>query len=102
MKSIKLGGSIVGIFMICFDLFWTFMATQASPIMALFGVLWTGVDLVNTIYQFKNAIGKNSYSAYDITDATEESDPLNEMLGAEGGSTTAPGGGQCFMPLLRY
>lgn len=102
MESIELGDSMVGIFMIRFDLFWTFMVTQASSIMASSGVLWTGVDLTNTIYQFKNTIGKNSYSTYDIMDATEESDPPNETLRAERRSTTAPGGGQRSMLLLRY
>lgn len=86
MKSIKPGrgpsmmGGVVGIFMIGFGILWTAMATQAGGIFALFGILWTGIAIATTIYNFKNATGKNRYSAYDITDA-EEPDPLNERFG---------------------
>lgn len=87
MKSIKPGrgpsmmGGVVGIFMIGFGILWTVMAAQASGIFALFGVLWTGIAIVMTLYHFKNATAKNRYSAFDITDATEEPDPLNERFG---------------------
>ena len=87
MKSIKPGrgpsmmGGIVGIFMICFGIFWTIFAAQAGGFFALFGVLWTGIAIVNTVYNFKNATGKNRYSAYDITDHHEEPDPFNERFG---------------------
>lgn len=87
MKSIKPGrgpsmlGGVTGIFMIGFGILWTVLAAQASGIFALFGVLWTGVAVVTTVYNFKNATRKNRYSAYDITDANEEPDPLNECFG---------------------
>lgn len=87
MKSIKPGrgpsmmGGVVGIFMIGFGILWTVMAAQASGIFALFGVLWTGIAIVMTLYHFKNATAKNRYSAFDITDATEEPDPFNERFG---------------------
>lgn len=87
MKHIKPGrgpsmqGGIVGIFMICFGILWTVIAAQANGFFALFGVLWTGVAVVNTIYNFKNATGKNRYSQYDITDSSEEPDPLNQYFG---------------------
>ena len=87
MKSIKPGrgpsmiSGVVGIFMIGFGLFWTILAAQASGIFALFGVLWTGVAIAITVYNFKNATGKNRYSSFDITDAGEEPDPLNERFG---------------------
>lgn len=87
MKSIKPGrgpsmmGGIAGIFMIGFGILWTVIAAQASGIFALFGILWTGVAIAMTIYNFKNATGKNRYSAYDITDASEEPDPLSERFG---------------------
>ena len=93
MKSIKPGrgpsmmGGVVGIFMIGFGILWTVLASQASGIIALFGVLWTVVAIVTTIYNFKNATGKNRYSAYDITDSSEESDPLNERFGNPQGNT---------------
>ena len=87
MKSIKPGrgpsmmGGFVGIFMIGFGILWTVIAAQASGIFALFGVLWTCVAIGMTIYNFKNATGKNRYSVYDITDENEEPDPLNERFG---------------------
>ena len=87
MKSIKPGrgpsmmGGFVGIFMIGFGILWTVIAAQASGIFALFGVLWTCVAIGMTVYNFKNATGKNRYSAYDITEGNEEPDPLNERFG---------------------
>ena len=87
MKSIKPGrgpsmlSGIVGIFMIGFGVVWTAFASQVSGIVALFGVIWIGIAVVTTVYNFKNATGKNRYSAYDITDEQEEPDPLNERFG---------------------
>lgn len=87
MRSIKPGrgpsmmGGIIGLFMIGFGILWTVAASQASGIFALFGVLWTGIAIVNTVYNFKNATGKNRCSAYDITEGDEEPDPLNERFG---------------------
>ncbi len=87
MKSIKPGrgpsmmGGVIGIFMIGFGILWTIMAAQANVIFALFGVLWTGIAVVTTVYNFKNAAGKNRYSVYDVTDGKEEPDPLNERFG---------------------
>ncbi len=46
-----------------------------------FGVLWTCMAIAITAYNFKNATGKNRYSAFDITDAREEPDPLNKRFG---------------------
>lgn len=87
MKSIKPGrgpsmmSGVIGIFMIGFGVLWTVIAAQASGIFAIFGILWTGIAIATTIYHFKNATGKNRYSAFDITDATEEPDPFNERFG---------------------
>ena len=87
MKSIKPGrgrsmmGGVVGIVMICFGILWTVGAAQISGIIALFGVLWTCIAIGMTIYNFKNATGKNRYSVYDITDENEEPDPFNERFG---------------------
>lgn len=72
---------VIGIFMICFGILWTVNAAGISPIIALFGVIWTCIAIVNTVYNFKNAAGKNRYSAYDITGESEEPDPLNERFG---------------------
>ena len=87
MKSIKPGrgpsmmGGIAGIFMIGFGILWTVIVAQASGIFALFGVLWTGIAVVTTVYNFRNATGKNRYSQFDITEGDEEPDPLNERFG---------------------
>ena len=87
MKSIKPGrgpsmmSGIVGIFMIGFGIVWTVLAAQASGIFALFGVLWTGIAVVTTVSNFRNATNKNRYSEFDITDSDEEPDPLNERFG---------------------
>ena len=87
MKSIKPGrgpsmmSGIVGIFMIGFGIVWTVLAAQASGIFAAFGILWTGIAVVITVYNFKNAASKNRYSDFDITDSDEEPDPLNERFG---------------------
>lgn len=87
MRSIKPGrgpsmmGGVVGIFMVCFGIFWTVMAAQASGFMAIFGVIWTCIAIATTVYNFKNATGKNRYSQYDITDESEEPDPFNERFG---------------------
>ena len=87
MKSIKPGrgpsmmSGFVGIFMIGFGIFWTILAAQASGIFALFGVLWTCVAIGMTVYNFKNATGKNRHSSFDIVDSEEEPDPLNERFG---------------------
>lgn len=88
MKSVKPGrgpsmmGGVIGIFMIGFGILWTVFAAQASGIFAIFGVLWTCIAVTITVYNFKNATGKNRYSQFDITDADEEPDPFNERFGA--------------------
>ncbi len=87
MKHIKPGrgpsmmSGVVGIFMIGFGVVWTVIAAQAGGLFAIFGVLWTGIAIATTVYNFKNATGKNRYSAYDITDSHEEPDPLNQRFG---------------------
>ncbi len=95
MKHIKPGrgpsmqGGIVGIFMICFGIFWTVVAGSAFPPFAIFGILWTGIAVVNTVYNFKNATSENRYSKYDIVDSREEPDPLNERFNPNKGMDTA-------------
>lgn len=105
MKSIKPGrgpsmmSGIVGIFMIGFGIVWTILAAQASGFFAIFGVLWTGIAIVITVYNFKNATGRNRFSAFDITNSGEESDPLNERFGDTRASTdTKAGNGSRYCP----
>ena len=90
MKSIKPGrgpsfmGGVMGIAGALFGVFWTVMAIVGGAwFMAPFGIIFVVISVVRTVYDFKNATGKNRYSEYDITDDEEESDPLNEMFGEE-------------------
>jgi DNA-directed RNA polymerase subunit RPC12/RpoP/lipopolysaccharide export LptBFGC system permease protein LptF len=98
MKSIKPGrgpsgmsfiGSIVSII---FGVFWTMMAvniTAKSPfgmvgvIFPLFGVLFIILGIIQAVYNYKNATGKDRYSIYDITDSHEEDDPSDKWIKGE-------------------
>ncbi len=75
-------GGVMGIFMIGFGILWTIIAGALFAPMAIFGILWTCVAAAITVYNFKNATGKNRYSQFDIVDSHEEPDPLNERFGA--------------------
>lgn len=90
MKSIKPGrgpsmmGGIMGIFAAVFGVIWTISAaTMGGGLFALFGLVFIGAAVMITVYNFKNATSKNRYSAYDITDSSEEPDPLNQRFGGE-------------------
>ncbi len=73
-------GGIFGIFAIGFGVVWTVIAASMAPVMALFGVFWTGMAVVITVYNFKNATKKNRYSQFDIVEYEEEPDPLNQKF----------------------
>lgn len=88
MKSIKPGrgpsfmGGIASIAFGLFGLLWTVLvASSGGGAFALFGLIFIGIAVVNAIYNFRNATGKNRYSQYDITDSDEEPDPWNEKFG---------------------
>ena len=90
MKSIKRGrgpsmmNGIVGIFVALFGVFWTIMAAgMGGGFMAIFGIFFIAIAVMNVIYNFKNATGKNRYSEYDITEETEEPDPFNERFNTD-------------------
>lgn len=74
-------GGVMGIFVALFGVYWTILASRVGGPFMLFGVFFVIVAIVQTVYNFKNATGKNRYSQYDITDETEETDPLNEKFG---------------------
>ena len=77
MKSIKPGRGpsaltgIMGIFMIGFGIVWTVLASRINLYAAFFGILWTGMAVAVTIYNLKNATGKNRYSAFDKSRMTQ-------------------------------
>ncbi len=88
MKSIKPGrgpsfmGGVMGIAVALFGVFWTVMAIAGGAwIMVPFGLIFVGIAVFNTVYNFKNATGKNRYSEYDITEDGEEPDPWDERFG---------------------
>ena len=75
MRSIKPGrgpsgmGAIVSVILVIFGIGWTIMAVRAgAPVFfPIFGVLFVILGIVQAVYHFKNATGKNRYSAFDIT-----------------------------------
>ena len=88
MKSIKPGrgpsamGAMGSVGIAVFGVIWTIGAlTMGAPIIfPLFGILFVIIAIAQAIYNYKNATSKNRYSLYDITDSTEEKDPLQELL----------------------
>lgn len=88
MKSIKPGrgpsmmGGIANILAGIFGIVWTIAAvSMGAGFMGIFGIIFIVIAVVNAIYNFRNATGKNRYSAYDITEDGEEIDPWNERFG---------------------
>lgn len=91
MKSVKPGrgpsgmqaiGSLIAV---VFGIFWTIAAARmgAPFFFPLFGILFIIVGIVQAVYHYKNATGKDRYSLYDITDESEESDPLAQQFSKE-------------------
>lgn len=96
-------GGFGSVFSVIFGIFWTILAASMTRgagligiIFPLFGVLFIIIGVFNAIYHFKNASGKNRYSAFDITD--EEPDPLNERFGSASAPTDAPSAETHFCP----
>lgn len=89
MRSIKRGrgpsfmGGVAAIAVGLFGVFWTMAAAgMGAPLPFVgFGVVFIGIAVADAIYNFRNATGKTRYSEYDIVDAHEEPDPLNERFG---------------------
>lgn len=95
MKSIKPGrgpsgmsfaGSIAAI---VFGIFWTIIAavmTSDSPfgiiglVFPLFGVIFIVMGIIQAVYHYKNATGKDRFSIIDITDSSEEGDPSDKWI----------------------
>ena len=74
-------GGVMGIAGALLGVLWTVIAIAGGVwFMAPFGLIFICVAVVQAIYNFKNATGKNRYSEYDITDENEEPDPWNEQF----------------------
>ena len=103
MKHIKPGrgpsamGAAGSLVAAVFGVFWTIgAASMGAPVFfCLFGVVFVILGIVQAVYSFKNATGKNRYSEFDIVDSAEEPDPWNQHFG---GDSDAPAGGDA----LRY
>lgn len=88
MKSIKPGrgpsamGALGSIFCVVFGIIWTgIAASSGAPIFfPLFGIAFTIMGIVQAVYHFKNATGKNRFSEWDITEDGEEGDPLGNRF----------------------
>lgn len=75
-------GSVMSVLVELFGVVWTIVAaSMGGGVFALFDIIFIAVAVVQAIYNFKNATGKNHYSAFDITNSTEEPNPLNEYFG---------------------
>ncbi|MGG2198537.1 MULTISPECIES: zinc ribbon domain-containing protein [Paenibacillus] len=121
MKSIKPGrgpsamGAAGSLFAVIFGIFWTIMAfsiTRDAPfplvgiVFPLFGFVFIGFGIVQAVYHFKNATGRNRMSTFDIVDADREPDPLDRFAGRpprasrgnESADRSADSGGKSFCP----
>ena len=66
-----LSAMLIGIFVVCFGIFWTIMAGSMFPPMAIFGILFTAIGAVNTYNTYKN-IKENSEKPHEHQDFCEE------------------------------
>ena len=88
MKSVKPGrgpsmmNAAGSAFAVCFGIIWTAIAfSSGAPFFfPLFGICFIGLAAVQAVYNYKNATNENRYSAFDIVDDSEETDPLNEKF----------------------
>ena len=89
MKHVKPGrgpsamGGVVSLIAVVFGIFWTVStASMGAPaFFPIFGVLFIVMGIVQAVYNFKNATGKNRYSSFDIVDSAEEPDPWDQRFG---------------------
>ena len=67
---------------VIFGVFWTVMTVQmgAPFFFPLFGLCFIGLGVMQVIYHTRNATRKNRYSTFDITDSSEEPDPLAQRF----------------------
>ena len=89
MKSIKPGrgpsmmGGLMSIAMAIFGFLWVIVTINAGGgVFAAFGLIFIVIAIIQAVYHFKNASGKNRYSTFDIVDGQEEPDPLHQQYGA--------------------
>lgn len=85
-------GGLGSIFAGVFGVIWTISASaMGAPVFfTLFGVVFVLAAAAMAIYNFSNATRKNRFSAFDVTDHTEEPDPLNARFGGDTDAESAP------------
>ena len=115
MKSIKPGRGSSGMNFVStiggviFGVLWTVCAFAMTGggafgliglIFPLFGVVFVVIGIIQAVYHYKNATGKDRYSAFDITEDGEELGAGRRALGTVRASP-APGERGGVLPLLR-
>ena len=65
-----LSAMLIGIFVVCFGIFWTVMAGSMFPPMAIFGILFTAIGAVNTYNMYK-AAKENSEKSHEHQEIPE-------------------------------
>ena len=88
-------GGFASLAAVAFGIIWTVMAASmgAPGLFPLFGVVFVILGVVQAVYNFKNATGKNRYSAFDIVDSTQEPDPLQQRFAPQEPDPAAPPAG---------
>lgn len=89
MKRVKPGrapsamGAAMSAVVAVFGVFWTIAALSigAPVFFALFGVVFVVMAIVQAVYNYKNATGKERFSVMDIVDDDEEGDPTDRWVG---------------------
>ncbi len=87
MKSIKPGRgpsameTVGAVIAVVFGIFWTITAISmgAPVIFPVFGVIFILMGAVQGLYHLKNAVGKDRFSEFDITDSSEEGAPFDRV-----------------------
>ena len=62
---------LIGIFVVCFGIFWTIMAGSMFPPMAIFGILFTAIGAVNAYNTYKT-IKENAEKPHEHQDFYED------------------------------
>ena len=89
MYSIKPGrgpsafGAVGGVFAAIFGVIWIFAAASmgAPGVFVLFGMVFVLFAIAGVVFNFLNATQRNRMSTFDITEASEEPDPIARSLG---------------------
>lgn len=70
---------------VIFGIIWTALtfSMNAPVLFSMFGLVFVAIGVIQMVYHFKNATGKDRFSSFDITDEYDESDPLNEKFGRQ-------------------